>query len=126
MATSQDECRISYGRLKGKGEVLAETDGAFLVPSIDAPGVAWLIEPKEHLEDVLDLPDNWWRMVKDLLPYIPGFFQDPSVFNISINLGPTAGRQLPHLHFWIIRREDGKPSSGKGLLALMLEVDGAA
>jgi diadenosine tetraphosphate (Ap4A) HIT family hydrolase len=119
-----DTCKISHQQLTAKGQIIAETEDAFLVESIDAPSEAWLIEPKEHVEDVLDLPDGWWASMKKLLPKVPGFMADTQRYNISINLGPAAGRRLPHLHFWIVRRDEGVPSTNLGLLGLIKLVDG--
>ena len=121
-----DSCQISHQKLAANEKVLAETDDAFLVESIDAPSEAWLIEPKAHVEDVLDLPDSWWNSMKTLLPKVPGFMADTQRYNISINLGPAAGRKLPHLHFWVIRRNEGQPSTNLGLMGLIKLVDGRA
>lgn len=119
-----DSCKISHQQLSAKGQVIAETDDAFLVESADAPSEAWLIEPKTHIEDVIDLPDSWWKSMKELLPKVPGFMADTQRYNISINLGPAAGRKQPHLHFWVIRRDEGQPSTNMGMMSLIKMVDG--
>jgi diadenosine tetraphosphate (Ap4A) HIT family hydrolase len=83
-------------------------------------GTSYLIIPAGHYESLLDLPDNWWQDMKSLLGRVPGLAGD---YNLSLNYGKNAGQSLKHLHFWVIPREDGKPSSGKGFARLIAEAD---
>jgi len=102
-----------------KGEIIAEGTHAYLLrpESYDS---SYLIIPRDHLEELTDLPDTWWAELKQLLPKVPDL---PKNYNLSLNYGKEAGQTLAHLHFWIIPREPGKPASGKGLARLIREVD---
>ena len=107
-------CR-SNGLLRG--EVLAETEGGFMVATdFDAH----LIIPNVHAESLSDLPDTWWQDFKTLFAQVPGL---PESYNLSLNVGKNAGQSVKHLHFWIIPREGGKPSSGKGLARFIADAD---
>lgn len=94
-----------------KGEVLARTSGAYLVANSFSPG-NYLVIPTEHVEDPLQLPDDWWQEMKELLHKVPDF---PTDYNLSLNLGRHAGQSVKHLHFWFIPRPAGHRASGKGL-----------
>lgn len=85
-------------------------------------GTSYLIIPAQHVESLLDLPDNWWQDFKAMLAQVPGLTGD---YNLSLNYGKDAGQSLKHLHFWVIPRESGKPSSGKGFARLIAEADDA-
>jgi L-threonylcarbamoyladenylate synthase len=118
---SRKECVFcrSNGRLKG--EVFVASEGAYLIEASTAPGT-YLIIPDTHVEKLAELPDSWWAEVKELLPRVPGL---PENYNLSINIGAAAGQTLGHLHFWVIPRAGGRPSSGKGLARLVNEADKA-
>ena|SRR6185503_2982386 len=98
-----------------KVEVLAETEGGYLVEAYKSQG-NFLIIPAEHTERLTDLPDTWWATFKQLLAKVPVPLQD---YNISLNHGKNAGQTLPHLHFWIIPRTGDTPASGRGLASLI-------
>ena len=100
--------------------VLAKSDQAFLIEAVTSPG-RYFINPLEHYESLDELPDTWWADVKRLLAEVPEL---GGTYNLSINIGQIAGQRLKHLHFWVIPRIDGKASSGRGLAALLAEVDG--
>lgn len=102
-----------------KGEIIAATEQAFLAPNVAVPG-DFLIVPKKHVEELTDLPDTWWTDVKTLLPQVPGLTGD---YNIAVNYGKAAGQSIKHLHFWIVPRPQGMPSSGKGLARLISDAD---
>jgi len=102
-----------------KGEVTAETGSAYLLPAQQSPG-CYLIIPTDHIEAVNELPDDWWRSFKELLPQVPDV---PSSYNISLNIGPGAGQTVKHLHFWVVPRPAGDPASGKGLARLIAETN---
>lgn len=99
--------------------ILARTDGAYLVENIRSKG-NYLIVPEGHIDSFDKLPDDWWRMVKDVLPHVPG---DLKSYNISVNYGTEAGQTIPHLHFWVVPRYADRPSTGKGLARLITEAD---
>jgi diadenosine tetraphosphate (Ap4A) HIT family hydrolase len=94
-----------------EGEILARTPAAYLVANSFSPG-NYLVIPTAHIEDPLQLPDDWWGAVKELLPQIADF---PADYNLSLNLGRHAGQSVKHLHFWFIPRPAGHPASGRGL-----------
>jgi len=83
-------------------------------------GTSCLIIPNGHYESLLELPDTWWQDLKALLSKVPGLTGD---YNLSLNYGKDAGQSVKHLHFWVIPRESGKPSSGKGFARLIAEAD---
>lgn len=98
-----------------KGEILAESAEAFLIkPQGNSPH--YLIIPNDHVETIFDLPDTWWGAFKQIADKIPDLAEQ---YNISLNYGREAGQTLQHLHFWIVAREAGQPSSGKGLASLI-------
>jgi len=69
-----------------------------------------------HVESPLDLPDDWWRDVKELLAQVPAQLVD---YNLTFNVGREAGQSVKHLHFWVVPRKADEPASGKGLGALI-------
>ena len=101
-----------------RGEVVAESGSAFLLRGQFGYGT-YLIIPNQHVEALTDLPDTWWVEIKQLLPRIPDL---PSDYNLTLNYGKAAGQSVKHLHFWVVPRETGKHSSGKGLASLVFEV----
>jgi diadenosine tetraphosphate (Ap4A) HIT family hydrolase len=100
-----------------KSSVIASSPGGFLTAAAGDPG-NYLIVPKEHAEALSGLPDDWWHDVKELLAQIPNLSDH---YNMSVNVGESAGQSVKHLHFWIIPRVAGLPSSGKGLARLISE-----
>jgi len=94
--------------------VLAESEGAYLVPAHSHPG-NYLIIPRNHAESIADLPDDWMRDFKHLLAQVP----DLDHFNITLNVGKSAGQTVKHLHFWIVPRAGDQLASGKGLVSLI-------
>lgn len=75
----------------------------------------FLIVPADHIENPTELPDDWWQNVKELINKVPKLDH----YNISLNYGQNAGQTVRHLHFWIIPRVGGKPTSGRGLANLL-------
>lgn len=98
-----------------KGDILAENAGGFLIANQYDPGT-FLIIPSAHAEEIAELPDDWWRSFKELFAKIPDV---PHDFNVALNHGKLAGQSVKHLHFWIVPRAAGQPSSGKGLVRLI-------
>ena len=115
------ECPFCLGNGLFKGEILAKSPGAYLAENHFNPG-SYLIIPLDHVESPLKLSDTWWAEVKELLPKVLGLDEH---YNISLNFGSHAGQSVKHLHFWIVPRFSGKPSSGKGLARLISEADTA-
>jgi diadenosine tetraphosphate (Ap4A) HIT family hydrolase len=119
--TTQPDCPFCRSNNLLKGEVLAETDHAFLVLA-QFGSRNHLIIPSSHTEELTDLPDSWWQDFKALLAKVPGLTGD---YNVSLNYGPEAGQTVKHLHFWIIPRDAGTPASGKGFARLIDEANQA-
>jgi histidine triad (HIT) family protein len=119
--TTQTPTDCPFCRANGllRGEVVAETEDAFLLKGEFGRGTH-LIIPSNHYENLVDLPNNWWAEMKALLPQIPDLATD---YNLALNYGKAAGQSVKHLHFWIIPRETNKPSSGKGLATFIKEAD---
>lgn len=99
--------------------MLVQSEGAYLIEAHTNPG-NHLIIPKGHVISPLELPDNWWYDMKQLLAHIPGLAKE---YNIAMNLGEHAGQSVKHLHFWVVPRGAGQPASGKGLARLIAEVN---
>lgn len=121
MPTSSIPSECPFCRSNGllEGEVVAEIAQGFLLRA--AHGSAnYLIIPADHVESPDRLPDDWWQSFKRLLAMMPDM---PVSYNISLNIGKNAGQSVKHLHFWIVSREDGQPSSGKGLARLISEAN---
>jgi diadenosine tetraphosphate (Ap4A) HIT family hydrolase len=98
--------------------VLATSATAYVIEPNTRTG-HYLIIPEDHYEDLQQLGDQWWSDASQLLAQLPL----PDSYNLSINIGETAGQKMKHLHFWIIPRQANQPSSGKGMAALIAEVD---
>lgn len=116
---TQKVCPLCLSNNIFKGEVIARTDNAYLTIADSKPG-NYLIIPLNHAELLEELPDDWWKGVKALLPSIPNL---PKSYNVSFNLGKDAGQTIGHLHLWVIPRESGVPSSGKGFVTLIERAD---
>jgi len=102
-----------------KGDILAVSKQAYLIENSYSKG-SYLVIPEKHAESIADLPDDWFRDVKELLPHIPNLPED---YNLAMNHGVLAGQSIKHFHLWVIPRVAGKPSSGKGFARLIIEAD---
>jgi diadenosine tetraphosphate (Ap4A) HIT family hydrolase len=98
-----------------KSEVIDESKGAYLTENYMFPG-NYLIIPNDHTESPLSLPDTWWCDVKELLLKIPISLID---YNLSFNIGKSAGQTVKHLHLWVIPRTADHKNAGKGLFTLL-------
>lgn len=99
---------------------MAQASHAYLIPAKSSPG-NYLIIPKDHAEDPVDLPGEWWQSVRELLPQVPGLGMH---YNLSFNVGKLAGQSVKHLHLWVIPSAAGRPASGKGFARLLAEANG--
>lgn len=113
------DCPLCRANKLLKESVIADTKGAYLMRAHSSPD-NFLIVPDLHAEIPTQLPDDLWGSIKNLLNKIP---QRGENYNISINIGATAGQTVRHIHFWVIPRAAGKPSSGKGLARLLSEAN---
>jgi diadenosine tetraphosphate (Ap4A) HIT family hydrolase len=116
---SPSDCPLCLTNDNLKTSVLYQNDDAYLTTALGTTG-SYLIIPKIHTEEFSDLPDDWWKHFKDALANLPQKFES---YNITVNRGRNAGQSLNHLHFWIVRRSSGQPSSGKGLYGLIKALD---
>jgi diadenosine tetraphosphate (Ap4A) HIT family hydrolase len=112
---SPHDCPFCRNNNLLKVPVIAEAETAYLVEAYGSPG-CYLIVPSDHAEAPADMPDIWWRDVKTLLSHVPSLTTD---YNLSFNIGKIAGQTVNHMHFWVIPREAGQPSTGLGLAALI-------
>lgn len=81
----------------------------------------YLVIPVAHKQDILELDDDWFGALKELVPRIPWYTSGVDGMNISINQGRRAGQRVQHLHWWVMYR-DG--SGGElGLAGLIKEYD---
>jgi diadenosine tetraphosphate (Ap4A) HIT family hydrolase len=101
--------------------ILAESEGGFLTTAHSHPG-NFLVIPRVHVEAVASLPDNWMRDFKQLIVHIPGLDH----YNISVNIGSSAGQTVKHLHFWIVPRREDHPAAGKGLAGLISHAEASS
>lgn len=109
------ECPFCKDNHLLKGDILAETAGAYLIANITFPG-NYLIIPSSHTESLTDLPDTWWQDVKELLGKVPEHLAE---YNVSFNIGRQAGQTVKHVHLWVIPRNETQPNAGKGLASLI-------
>lgn len=112
------ECPLCPQNNLLKEPIIAQTPDAYLIQAHSNPG-NYLIIPTAHIESLEMLTPNWWESVSTLLPQIP----HGQSYNMSINIGSDAGQTVRHIHFWVIPREAGHPSSGKGFARLISEAD---
>jgi diadenosine tetraphosphate (Ap4A) HIT family hydrolase len=115
------ECPLCPQNSLLKEPIIAQTEDAYLIRAYDSPG-NYLIIPMDHTESPEKLTSNWWESVAALLSHIP----HGEHYNISINIGKDAGQTVSHIHFWVIPRQSGKGSTGKGFARLISEADQAA
>ncbi len=105
-------------------QILQENPTAYLVAALDSNGIkmplCYLAIPKQHIESVRLLPENWHSVLINLVERTPEF-QEGVSFNISYNEGRAAGQRIPHVHAWIVFRQDeiGTQAEDLGLAALV-------
>lgn len=112
---AQLDCPLCLSNNLFKGEIIAQSDGAYLTIS-DSKPENYLIIPLAHVESLSELADTWWADVKQMLACIPN---PPESCNLSFNIGKNAGQTIKHLHLWVVPRHRDRPSSGKGLATLI-------
>jgi diadenosine tetraphosphate (Ap4A) HIT family hydrolase len=117
LVSRPSDCPFCRSNGKLSGTVLFASEGAYLIEAQSHPGY-YLIIPELHVQSPAKLPDTWWEEMKEVLGHIPGLKRE---YNISVNVGKLAGQTVHHLHFWVMPRVAGKPSSGKGLASLIEE-----
>jgi L-threonylcarbamoyladenylate synthase len=108
-------CPFCLANGKLKGAIIFATGDAYLIEASSQPG-NYLIIPQLHEETLGRLSDSWWAQLKEILAHVPGLGDD---YNVSVNIGKLSGQTVKHIHFWVIPRRDGLPSSGNGLASLI-------
>lgn len=110
-----------------KATVIAESPGAFAVIPHDNPvNGSFLVVPIVHIEHFEDLPDDWWRDVKEIFRQMkvrhPNLYWREQACNFTQNQYKPAGRTVDHLHNWYVPRENEHPETvayHKGTAALV-------
>ncbi len=121
LTNSQSTCPFCLSNKLLGTPILYESQALFVTMPLHSPiEGAFIIVPRLHTTQLTDLSDYWWKDMKAAITELP---VKPASFNVTINYGQPAGQTLEHLHFWIVPREDGKPSSGKGLATLVKIID---
>lgn len=91
--------------LNGLVDIIAECDDAYLVEALGSPiPDCFLIIPRDHIEEITDLPATWQGAVSSMLQDVPWFTRDAAL-NLSFNVKFNAGQRLRHLHLWAIPRD---------------------
>ena len=95
----------------GKVKVLAESELAYATLVHDSPiENAFFIIPKSHCQSFFELPATWTEEMAIILEMMsaqrPDLYRRTRSYNINLNLGDNAGQRLPHLHFWVIPRDN--------------------
>lgn len=112
----------------GMVKIVADEGIAYLVLARDAPVEGcYLLVPRSHVIDMQMLPDMWQGAANRLMNSIPWFVPGVTAYNLSLNLGKRAGQTLPHLHFWVIPRNENprSPSIGLGAATLIQRLNDA-
>ncbi|MDP2695633.1 MAG: HIT family protein [bacterium] len=112
-------CKIAKKEIPA--EIIYEDDNtvAFLDIQPIAPGHAMVI-PKDHAENVLDLPDEKVGPVFLTIKTITAILNTalrPSGFTVGINHGKAAGQAIDHLHVHVIPRFAG--DGGKSMHSIV-------
>lgn len=79
-----------------------------------------MVIPKEHAQNILDLPENMvgpvFLAVKEVTALLQASFS-PDGFTIGINQGRISGQAIDHLHVHIIPRYNG--DGGKSIHSIV-------
>lgn len=108
----------------GKVDIIAMTEDAYLVePNVSPMEDCFLIIPKEHITDVMELPALWHKSFSAMLMCVPWYAYD-TPYTLGLNSGKAAGQTLSHIHYWVIPRPEREGSStyGKGTATLLKEL----
>jgi len=107
-----------------KVDIIAMTEDAYLVEAKVSPMEdCFLIIPKQHITDVMELPALWQKSFSAMLTCVPWYTPD-APFTLGLNSGKAAGQTLPHIHNWVIprREREGSNTYGKGTATLIKEL----
>lgn len=107
-------------------KIIDETEAAYLIQVVkDVDGVMveqmgrYFIIPKQHMESIMERPDDWtfhekqllWRAIVEAgddeqLIHTMGDRELTDAMNPSWNNGKWAGQRVKHVHLWVIFRYD--------------------
>lgn len=76
-----------------------------------------LIIPKNHHSDFFSLNKDEYRCILELLHRCHVHIDDefrPDGYNIGVNIGPSGGQSIPHLHVHLIPRHRGDVENPRG------------
>ena len=99
-------------------EIICESKGALAIPDKFpiSPG-HMLIVPKQHVSDYFELSEaeqqELWQLVNRCKASLTERYR-PDGFNVGINVGPTAGQTIFHVHIHLIPRYKGDVKNPKG------------
>jgi len=99
-------CRIAAGKLPAVEVMETPRVLAFLDIAPVNYGHA-LIIPKEHYQNLLDLPDDLWTEMGRVARQVAGALQkalDARGFNLGMNNFEAAGQEVFHAHLHVIPR----------------------
>lgn len=76
-----------------------------------------LVIPHRHVAEYFDASDAEkaaiWELVDTMKARIDAEFS-PDGYNVGVNIGPTAGQSVPHIHIHIIPRYKGDMENPRG------------
>lgn len=102
-------CKIAAREIPSEMVYEDEASFAFLDIHPLAPGHT-IVVPKEHAENILDLPENQvgplFTAVKKITAALNSALK-PHGFTIGINHGKVSGQAIDHLHIHLIPRFEG-------------------
>jgi histidine triad (HIT) family protein len=92
-----------FTRKKLPTNIILENETVMVIEDINpmAP-IHWLIIPKKHAENMMDLSDNLLDCAKDMFCAVHDLSKklaDPKAFKITCNNGKEAGQVVFHLHW---------------------------
>lgn len=107
--------RVAVVRISTRGRY-------YLIKVVGAtPNEHYLVIPVSHMEHFMELDDDWFAALKELVRFVP-WYTDMMPLNLSLNQYKMAGQRVAHIHWWIVYRADG--SGGElGTATLIAEHD---
>ena len=106
MASPRDGCL--FCRLYREGDHVAKTEGFVAIRDINpkAP-VHLLVIPEHHLDTFRDVSELSGDESRQMLAFIAEVARDAGLedYKVQVNVGPTAGQTVFHLHWHILGRK---------------------
>ncbi|HLU37325.1 MAG TPA: HIT family protein [Thermomicrobiales bacterium] len=111
-----------------KGDIIAENDFSYLVPSLD-PVLqhSMMIIPRRHVSSVFNISPEEWASAYRLLRLAKTFLDEaePDGYNVGWNVGRVGGQTVDHVHMHVIARFADEPLAGKGIRHALKQPDNA-